>query len=298
MNVFVVLSRVAGPLRPLGARRPFAYRIRSMPPQRCSPLCFAARPLSTAQPLAEELRKFRQRLEACGGTMLKVEAVTAEMLRLGVQPDAKCMELILAAYSNQDRSSAVDRIVQLGLLFTPAFNFLLGVLARFGDVAACERTLSYMTVPGCTPETGSYNHLMVAHLVGGPSARCVASCEEVLQRMAAAGLEPDVVSFNTLMTAHIKEGDDGSRSEAVMKQMVSCGVSPSIVSFGTLLSAYTHARPLSLQRCESVLNRIRAAGLRPTLAVFNALLRAYSHAGDPAGCHRTAADQGGWASPG
>mmetsp|Transcript_30055 Transcript_30055/g.82520 ORF Transcript_30055/g.82520 Transcript_30055/m.82520 type:complete len:777 (-) Transcript_30055:42-2372(-) len=248
------------------------------------------------------------------GDFLKVEYWIKRMAARGVKPDMWSFTALANAYSQGDdlmgTERAVERMEASGCKVSNAFayNAILKLCAKRGDVDRAERWLqcladagitgdrvTYLLVirtcgqarnmdraahwiaemesAGFTPGRPQLHAAMIAHARSGD----LDGAEAWMRVMDDRGMPPDVYSYNTLIAAAAQQGDSET-AKALVARMEEDGVSPDVVTYSTVIGALAEAR--DAEGARDWLYRAEDQGLEPDLRCYNNAIQAFANVGN------------------
>lgn len=165
-----------------------------------------------------------------------------------------------------------------------AFNALMDVCARAGDVARAEGAFGEMAAAGIKPDVISYTSLLKACAVSGDVGRAERIFVEMQQRTNhfTTYSPPSSYTFAHLMSAQLRAGNS-ARVFALLEEMQERGLRPGHAHLSLALQAceLEVADRESLSRALRLYEEMRVAGLRLDTRSLLSIDRLCKHHGRP-----------------
>ena len=184
-----------------------------------------------------------------------------------------------------------------------SYNTVIHCLAQSGQVSHAEVLLDQMKKAGVSPNSITYNTLLVAYTNRkgngnshmGSQRQDTKDAEILFEKMRRdPNIIPDVVTYNTMLNAYSLAGDI-EKAEALLNEMLldESPVSPDPTSINTVINAWTiSGQPNAPQRAEAILEQMlqpdhlqdkeqRPLGIRPTSITFNSVMNAWTKTRKP-----------------
>ncbi|KAJ3048092.1 hypothetical protein HK097_010878 [Rhizophlyctis rosea] len=208
-----------------------------------------------------------------GADMPLAKSIWADMRRQEISPTDTTFQKLLhvcAATVPPDLEAASEWVHAARRLRVHlnrrAFNNLMSVYAKSGDVESVRFILRQMRETGFAPDAEAYNIL----ITGWMKVRRMDRCEEVLEVMKEENVQPNVVTMNILITGWVNNGQLGTAVKWYRHFVGERGVKPDAMTFMILVRAHVNAGDVAMAR--RLWSSMRVRGIDGGIEVWNRLL--------------------------
>ncbi|KAG2254220.1 hypothetical protein Bca52824_084356 [Brassica carinata] len=165
-------------------------------------------------------------------------------------------------------------------LCVSAFNRLMHVLCKKGDVEECEKLLEKVIKRGVLPNLFTYNFFILGLCQKGELDAAV----RMVACLVEQGPKPDVVTYNNLICGLCKSSKFqeaefylGKCAERILGNAVFNGIVPDEFTYRSLIEGLCHEGETN--RALALFNEALGKGIKPNVILYNTLIKGLSKHG-------------------
>uniref|UniRef100_A0A7S3ED57 Pentacotripeptide-repeat region of PRORP domain-containing protein n=1 Tax=Rhodosorus marinus TaxID=101924 RepID=A0A7S3ED57_9RHOD len=214
------------------------------------------------------------------------ERVLKRMSELKIQPDERCLNRVVSAYTRGRKPKyALKRHRELLEIFgieptQYSFSTLVVAHSRAGEYQSAREVFHKMLKSGIAPNVSLYNSL----LIGPSKAGDIGEVEGIVQEMVGKGVKPSEVTAGMIMQTLAAAGEAEQASEVYQSLPRKYGFDPTTVHRNLLIAAYTNSgNAVHLKTAENLVAETKT----PNFQTYLPLIRAHTDRNNANSLHRT-----------